>query len=77
MAGLTLFSEERVRLGLDLSLGELPEKEDMQLNNDSDGDRDEVVEMRNSVGLWERRSGQSKVKLAQALVLSKGEGSTH
>ena len=50
------FSEERVRLGLDLSLGELPEKEDSQLKKDSDGDRDEVVEMRNSVGLWERRS---------------------
>ena len=70
---LRLFSEERVRLGLDLSLGELPEKEDSQLRKDSEGDRDEVVEMRNSVGLWERRSGQSKVKLAQALVLSKGE----
>ena len=31
------------------------------------------MEMRNSVGLWERRSGQSKQKLGQALVLSKGE----
>ena len=38
-----------------------------------DDDRDEVVEMRNSVGLWERRSGQSKQKLGKALVLSKGE----
>ena len=70
---LRLFSEERVRLGLDLSLGEISQKEDDQPIVHSDDDRDEVVEMRNSVGLWERRSGQSKQKLGQALVLSKGE----
>ena len=68
-----LFSEERVRLGLDLSLGSLPaEKQKVPTEND-EGNRDEVVEMRNSVGLWERRSGQTKVKLSDALALSKGE----
>jgi superfamily II DNA/RNA helicase len=69
---MRLFSEERVRLGLDLSLGDLPNRED-EIDQDDKDERDEVVEMRNSVGLWERRSGQSKSKLANALVLSKGE----
>lgn len=68
-----LFSEERVRLGLDISLGEIPQKQDQELKGHSDDNRDEVVEMRNSAGLWERRSGQTKVKLGQALVLSKGD----
>ena len=67
-----LFSEERVRLGLDLALGEIPQKEE-EIHDENIGERDEVVEMRNSVGLWERRSGQSKSKLTNALVLSKGE----
>ena len=68
-----LFSEDRVRLGLDLSLGSLPEGKQSLSPKEDAGDRDEVVEMRNSVGLWERRSGQSKVKLSHALALSKGE----
>ena len=70
---LRLFSEERVRLGLDLSLGTITREEEKAQNDDTEDDRDEVVEMRNSVGLWERRSGQSKQKLSQALLLSKGE----
>ena len=70
---LRLFSEQRVKLGLDLTFGEIPLKVNQELNDDSNNDRDEVVEMRNSFGLWERRSGQSKEKLGQALVLAKGE----
>ena len=69
---LRLFSEERVRLGLDISLSKLP-KNQWEADQETVGERDEVVEMRNSVGLWERRSGQSKCKLTDALVLSKGE----
>ena len=69
---LRLFSEERVRLGLDISLSRLPKKQG-EPDQEPAGERDEVVEMRNSVGLWERRSGQSKCKLTDALVLSKGE----
>ena len=69
---LRLFSEERVRLGLDISLSKLP-KNQGESDQEPAGERDEVVEMRNSVGLWERRSGQSKCKLTDALVLSKGE----
>ena len=62
MAGYASVFEERVRLGLDLSLGDLPSRED-EIDQDDKDERDEVVEMRNSVGLWERRSGQSKCKL--------------
>lgn len=68
-----LFSEEKVRLGLDLSLSSLPQKHYSIANTRDIGDRDEVVEMRNSVGLWERKSGQTKTRLCDALALSKGE----
>ena len=61
-----------MRLGLDISLSRLPKKQG-EPDQEPAGERDEVVEMRNSVGLRERRSGQSKCKLTDALVLSKGE----
>ena len=70
---LRLFSEERVRLGLDLSLGTFTRKKRRQTNDDTEDDRDEVVEMRNSVGLWERRSGQSNTKTVTGTCSLKGE----
>ena len=68
-----LFSEDQVKLGFDIALGNLPDQQESEENENSIGDRDEVVEMRNSVGLWERRSGRSQAKLGDALALSKGE----
>ena len=75
------FSEERVRLGLDISLSRLPKKQGEPDQDDKD-ERDEVVEMRNSVGLWERRSGQSKCKLGSCFGfvqrgVGKPSGATH
>jgi len=72
-----LFSEEQVRLGFGDDLGSLsakaprPEGDESARNKDSE--RDQVVEMRNSAGLWERRGGQCQVRLGEALILSRGE----
>jgi len=72
-----LFSEEQVRLGFGDALGSLVSRvvtpgSDESVRN-QDPERDQVVEMRNSAGLWERRSGQCQARLGEALVLSKGE----
>jgi superfamily II DNA/RNA helicase len=72
-----LFSEEQVRLGFGDALGSLssrtvrPEGDESVKNKDPE--RDQVIEMRNSAGLWERRGGQCQVRLGEALILSKGE----
>lgn len=72
-----LFSEDRVRLGFKDTLGTfasgkvLAEGDRVVANYDPE--RNQVIEMRNSVGLWERRGGQCQARLGEALVLSKGE----
>lgn len=74
---LRLFSEEQVRLGFGASLDRFsspalkPAREDS--DRDQDPERDKVIEMRNSAGLWERRGGQCQARLGEALVLSKGQ----
>ena len=71
-----LFSEDRIRLGLGDSLGHLSDyitANASQPAEDEDSQRDQVVEMRNSAGLWERRGGKCQAKLGEALILSKGE----
>ena len=72
-----LFSEEQVRLGFGDALGSLSSKTVRPESDESvrniDPERDQVVEMRNSAGLWERRGGQCQVRLGEALILSKGE----
>lgn len=72
-----LFSEEQVRLGFKDALGSFasvaaPGQDEKPVAND-DSERDQVIEMRNSVGLWERRGGKCQARLGEALVLSKGE----
>jgi superfamily II DNA/RNA helicase len=70
-----LFSEEQVRLGFRESLGKLnrligeKEKKDSPVENS----RNQVIEMLNSSGLWERRGGQTKLSLSRALVQKDGE----
>ena len=72
-----LFSEEQVRLGFKNALGHFATTQSVprrQSGDDSkDSERDQVIEMRNSAGLWERRGGQCQARLEEALVLSKGE----
>jgi superfamily II DNA/RNA helicase len=65
-----LFSEEAVRLGFRESLGNLSSlvQANAKKSTSSDPSRDEVIEMLNSSGLWERRGGQSKSSLGRALV---------
>ncbi len=68
-----LFSEEQVRLGFRQSLGNLSELSLATEQKESGpGGRNEVIEMLNSSGLWERRGGQTKVSLSRALVLKEG-----
>jgi superfamily II DNA/RNA helicase len=69
-----LFSEDRVRLGFHESLGNLKSVLSAQKQEPLpiDGDRDEVVEMLNTRGLWERQGGQVRATLARAWV-RKGE----
>ena len=72
-----LFSEEQVRLGFKSALGhfasKVPEVRQPTEGEGHDAERDRVIEMRNSSGLWERRGGQCQARLGEALVLSKGE----
>ena len=72
-----LFSEEQVRLGFKNALGHFAttQSEPRRQSGDDpkDSERDQVIEMRNSAGLWERRGGQCQARLEEALVLSKGE----
>ena len=70
-----LFSEEQVTLGFRQSLGNLGSLKHStkgQKKNHTVDSRNEVIEMLNTVGLWERRGGQTKVPLSRALVLQKG-----
>jgi hypothetical protein len=74
---LRLFSEENVRLGLrdsinkiSMKLDHVPEKEKLIEENP---DRNQVIEMRNFSGLWERRGGQCQAPLGEAFALYKGE----
>jgi hypothetical protein len=72
-----LFSEESVRLGLRDSINKIA----MRVNQVSPeensvvdhSDRNRVVEMRNSSGLWERRGGQCQAPLGEAFALFRGE----
>ena len=73
-----LFSEQDLRLGFRDSLSAfIKSKEDhpvpKEKNAEEDNQRDHVIEMRNSVGLWERQGGQFQARLGDALVLHKGE----
>jgi hypothetical protein len=72
-----LFSEDRVRLGFKDALGTFASgtvrSDGHEVVANHDPVRDQVIEMRNSVGLWERRGGQCQARLGEALVLSKGE----
>ena len=72
-----LFSEEDVRLGLRDSINKIAlngrseqKKEDLSAN---DSERNKIVEMRNSSGLWQRRGGQCQAPLGEAYALHKGE----
>ena len=74
---LRLFSEENVRLGLrdsinkiSMQLDHVPEKEKLI---EEDPDRNQVIEMRNFSGLWERRGGQCQAPLGESFVIYKGE----
>ena len=65
-----LFSEETVALGFRQSLGMLGtlSQTGSAADGPSESGRDMVIEMLNSSGLWERRSGQTKAALSRALV---------
>ena len=76
-----LFSEEQVRLGFKNALGHFATSNlrnpDEQTEDDpKDSERDQVIEMRNSAGLWERRGGQCQARLDEALVLVEGRMGT-
>jgi superfamily II DNA/RNA helicase len=72
-----LFSEENIRLGLRDSINKIAmfagsgqiEKKDIA----EESERNEVIEMRNSTGLWERRGGQCQAPLGETYALHKGE----
>lgn len=72
-----LFSEEEVRLGFRDALRHFASRKPTPTRESGpttkDPERDQVIEMRNSSGLWERQGGQSQARLGEALVLSKGE----
>ncbi len=65
-----LFSEEHVRLGFREALGNFRSLTQSNQQNipTVDSSRNEVIEMLNSSGLWERRGGQTKALLKNALV---------
>ena len=75
--GDRLFSEEQVRLGLRDSLAKVTSRKipglGLNRSDERDPERDQIVEMQNSAGQWERRRGQSKVSLGEALVLANDE----
>jgi len=68
-----LFSEDKVLLGLEESFGKLnsPNKLQRQLRGQEkrNPERDQLIEMRNSSGQWERQKGRTKARLRDALVL--------
>ena len=68
-----LFSEEEVLLGFSESLSKITTLGYTGLNTrrqaGRDPERDQVVEMRNSSGQWERQRGRTKARLGDALVL--------
>lgn len=72
-----LFSEENVRLGLRDSINKISMQLDQVSEKESqieeDPDRNQVIEMRNFSGLWERRGGQCQAPLGEAFALHKGE----
>lgn len=70
-----LFSEEELRLGFRQSLGKLRvlSAYEQPKKNDPADTRNQVVEMLNSSGLWERRGGQTKISLSRALVFKEGD----
>ncbi len=74
---LKLFSEDKIKLGLRDSINKISIKANTVMNTDrsSEGEsnRNEVIEMLNFSGLWERRSGQCQAPLGEAFVLKKGE----
>ena len=73
-----LFSEENIRLGLRDSINKIA----MSVNNSSDeeknmvedSERNEVIEMRNSTGLWERRGGNAKLSLVKHMPFTRENG---
>ena len=73
-----LFTDHEVRLGFRDALSDFVKaRQDLEFSipeklADSD-DRDHIIEMRNSAGLWERRSGQLQTSLKKALALHRGE----
>ena len=72
-----LFSEESVRLGLRDSINKIAMRTN-QLSTGADvvvddSDRNQVVEIRNSSGLWERRGGRCQAPLGEAFALCRGE----
>lgn len=71
-----LFSEQQLRLGFRESLNRFIRSKRAQVVGErkdaENNERDLVIEMRNSAGLWERRGGQMKTRLGDALVLKKG-----
>jgi superfamily II DNA/RNA helicase len=70
-----LFSEEQVRLGFRQSLGSLKELAHALAAQPQEpvNERNEVIEMLNHSGLWERRGGQTKAPLGRAVVLKEAE----
>ena len=73
-----LFSDQKVHLGFRNSLSDFiklkhSKKESEKAGVEESDERDHVIEMRNSIGLWERRGGKLQAKLGDALVLKKGE----
>ena len=73
-----LFSDQEVHLGFRNSLSDFiklknSKKESEKAGVEESDERDHVIEMRNSIGLWERRGGKLQAKLGDALVLKKGE----
>jgi len=70
-----LFSEEHVRLGFRESLGNLKNLTNSHTRTAAEpmNSRNEVIEMLNSSGLWERRGGQTKTPLGRAMVLMDSE----
>ena len=73
-----LFSDQEVHLGFRNSLSDFiklkhSKKESEKARVEESDERDHVIEMRNSIGLWERRGGKLQAKLGDALVLKKGE----
>ena len=72
-----LFTDEKIRLGLRDSINKISARKLQLIKgsdlDDEDSERNEVIEMRNSQGLWERRGGQSQALLGEAFALYRGE----